>query len=73
MKQRLLCLIVIYIPLFLFSQSDLSNKGINWTEGLTWQQVLHRGAHGTLRTRDSVALDQRCDDALRLGDAAGIL
>jgi len=29
----------LYIPLLLFSQTDTASRGIQWTEGLSWEQV----------------------------------
>lgn len=40
--KRLSLLILFIIPLVLFSQSDTSYKGIQWTTGLSWQQVLDK-------------------------------
>ncbi len=37
--KRLSSLMVFFIPLILFSQSDTSSKGIKFEEGLNWQQV----------------------------------
>jgi thioredoxin-related protein len=39
MKQKLLCLAMLCLPASIFSQESESVKGIEWTEGLSWQQV----------------------------------
>ncbi|HEX4851005.1 MAG TPA: thioredoxin family protein, partial [Puia sp.] len=37
--KKLSSLMIFFIPLILFSQSDTSHKGIKWTEGLSWVQL----------------------------------
>jgi thioredoxin-related protein len=39
MKRGLFCVIAICLPFILFCQSEVSDGGIKWTEGLTWKQV----------------------------------
>ena len=38
MKQ-LLCSVIFALPLYLMAQIDYSNKGIQWTKGLNWDQL----------------------------------
>src|SRR5690242_11809402 len=39
MKQKLLCLAVLCLPVILFCQEVQNDNGIKWVEGSSWQQV----------------------------------
>jgi thioredoxin-related protein len=39
MKQKFLCAIAVYLPLFVFCQNEIPDSGIKWTEGLSWKEI----------------------------------
>jgi thioredoxin-related protein len=44
MKQKILCFVALVLPFLNFGQTT-SNEGINWAEGLSWQQILKKAKH----------------------------
>jgi thioredoxin-related protein len=42
MKQKILCVVAIWLPLFVFCQYEKVGSAVNWSDGLTWTQLLHK-------------------------------
>src|SRR6476661_4474939 len=39
MMKKILCILGLYLPVTIFSQEKENDKGIQWSQGLSWQQV----------------------------------